>query len=399
MAELNTASAAPVRKIRYKGRGSQILVYLGKQLRFFIHESDWKVLPLAAVVAALVAMVVRKNFFVTMEGNILGAFALACVAIWNGCFNSIQSVCRERAIIKREHRSGMHVSSYVIAHMIYQLIMCLLQTGLTMYVMILSGVKFPEQGFMTPWMVLDMGITILLITYAADMMSLFLSSLAHTTTGAMTLMPFVLIFQLVFSGAIIPLPSWSASLANLTISNYGIQALAAQSDYNETPSAVAWKTLSGMRDSELGGTFTVGNVLDLLQSPAAEKHRDDEILNDASVHELLDALGIGDSVRPDENARFTFGDLADSLLNDKELQAMRDDGFTVRFKVNDIFDLFGEENVKRVVEEKTSEAARVPKYDRTVDNVVRNWLVLGWFAVFFALLSMLLLEFIDKDKR
>ena len=51
-----------------------------------------------------------------MEGNLKGAFALTCVAIWNGCFNSIQSVCRERPIIKREHRSGMHISSYAVSY-------------------------------------------------------------------------------------------------------------------------------------------------------------------------------------------------------------------------------------------------------------------------------------------
>ena len=399
MPEVNITHEATALKLRYKGRGSQVLIYLGKQLRFFVHESDWKVLPMAAVVAGLVAMVIKKNFFVTMEGNLLGAFALACVAIWNGCFNSIQSVCRERAIIKREHRAGMHVSSYIIAHMIYQLMMCLLQTALTMYVLILAGVKFPEKGFMTPFMVLDISITMLLITYASDMMSLFLSSMAHTTTGAMTLMPFILIFQLVFSNAIIPLPSWSASLANFTVSNYGIQALAAQSGYNETPSSVAWSTLSGMRDSEIGGTFTVGDLLDLLESPAVEKRRDEVLVSEDSFNELYAELGIGDFIQASEDNRLTVGDVADSLLNSEALQEKRDSEFTVSLTISDIFELFGEENVRNVVQEKSTEAVRVPKYDRNEANIIRNWLILGWFAVFFSLLSILLLEFIDQDKR
>ena len=109
MPEAAVEKKAP--KIRRRGRGSQIFIYLGKQLRFFVNQSDWKVIPMAAVIAALVSMVIRKKFFVTMEGSLIGGFALTCVAIWNGAFNSIQSVCRERAIIKREHRSGMHVSS------------------------------------------------------------------------------------------------------------------------------------------------------------------------------------------------------------------------------------------------------------------------------------------------
>lgn len=57
------------RRIRHRGRASQIPIYVGKQLRFFIYQSDWKVLPMAAIIAALVSMVIRKDFFLTMEGN------------------------------------------------------------------------------------------------------------------------------------------------------------------------------------------------------------------------------------------------------------------------------------------------------------------------------------------
>ena len=67
------------RRIRHRGRASQIPIYVGKQLRFFIYQSDWKVLPMAAIIAALVSMVIRKDFFLTMEGNLKGAFALTCV--------------------------------------------------------------------------------------------------------------------------------------------------------------------------------------------------------------------------------------------------------------------------------------------------------------------------------
>ena len=305
MAELNVKRNARQWRARHKGRGSQVLIYLGKQLRFFINENDWKVLPMAAVIAGLVGMVIRRRLFINMEGSLMGGFALACVAIWNGCFNSIQAVCRERPIIKREHRSGMHVSSYVAAHMIYQLMLCAAQTGLSMYVLQLVGVQFPQKGFMTPWMMLDIGISMLLISYAADMMSLFISSISHTTTGAMTVMPFVLIFQLVFSGGIIPLPEWSQRLSDFTISNYGIRVIAAQSGYNELPMVTAWNTLSGMRDTQVGGTVTVGQVLDLLDSPALQKRRDMEVFRSYTVGEVAEfAAGAAKSLNL-QNAEIT----------------------------------------------------------------------------------------------
>ncbi len=486
MAEQSVNVPARAPKVRHRGRGSQVVIYLGKQFRFFINENDWKVLPMAAVIAGLVGMVIRSQFFVTMEGSLFGAFALTCVAIWNGCFNSIQSVCRERPIIKREHRSGLHISAYVAAHMIYQLLLCAAQTGLTMYVLTLMEVRIPLNGFMTPFMVVDIGISMFLISYASDMMSLFLSSVSRTTTGAMTVMPFVLIFQLVFSGGIIPLPEWSRPLSNYTVSNYGIKAIAAQSGYNELPMVTMWNTLNGMRDKELGGTVTVGELLNLLDSPAVEKRadtvilpsytlgealeiinktddtthlREKEIVNPVRAGEIIDLLRTGDAFRDlrdrvivpavfdnpavtvgtllsrlagsdelqplldrevgftltagqvidllskDEtgatvlNQPITVGALRDLLKNSPTVQARLGESFDIRITMGDLFDLFGEDNVRGLVQKTTAEAAHKDIYERSVKNIVVNWLMLAAFAAAFALLSVLVLERIDKDRR
>ena len=151
-------------QMRYRGRIPQVLVYFGKFLRIFIYQNDWKVLPMAAVIAGMVSIVIRRSFNVTMEGTLLGALALSCVAIWNGCFNSIQVICRERNIIKREHRSGMHVSAYVMAHLLFQMIICLLQTGITLYVCSATGVRMTGEAPFTGSMMIDLGITIFLIS-------------------------------------------------------------------------------------------------------------------------------------------------------------------------------------------------------------------------------------------
>ena len=167
MSEKNKTGRSRLRRIRHTGRIDQVFIYLGKQLRFFINQSDWKVLPMAAIIAGLVGMVIRRRFFVNMEGSLIGAFALTCVALWNGCFNSIQSVCRERPIVKREHRSGMHISAYVTAHMIYQFMLCAAQTALTMFVLRQLSVPIPRgygSGLITPWMICDIGIIMFLIS-------------------------------------------------------------------------------------------------------------------------------------------------------------------------------------------------------------------------------------------
>ena len=415
-----------VRKVHHTGRLSQIAIYLGKQLRFFINENDWKVLPMAAIIAGLVGMVIRKRFWLNMEGDLIGAFAIACVAIWNGCFNSIQSVCRERGIIKREHRSGMHISSYVAAHMIYQFLLCVAQTAITMFVFRQLDVQIPRMGggTVTNFAILDLGITFFLITYAADMMSLFLSSISRTTTGAMTLMPFILIFQLVFSGGVIPLPEWSRPLSNFTISNYGIKAVASISGYNELPMNAVWTTLSGMKGSEIGGTVSVGDIIDKLDSPFVEKKRDHVLIKSYSVGDLAQMLAdpsmglrdkkIGDTTLgeileelqkdPDFSgekvtAPITVGDVVDVVKNNEVIQANRDKTFSLKMTVGEMLDLLGEENVKNFIMRKTAEASQKPEYARTRSNIAKNWGMLAVFIFAFAALATIVLEMIDKDKR
>lgn len=335
--------------VRHRDRISQIPIYLGKQLRFFINESDWKVIPMAAIIAALVAMVIRGNMFINMEGTLIGSFALTCIGLWNGCFNSIQAVCRERGIIKREHRSGMHITSYMAAHMIYQLILCLLQTIVTVYILMIMGVQFPDHGFMTRWMILDIGISILLISYASDMMSLFISSISHTTTAAMTIMPFVLIFQLIFSGSIIPLPEWSKPLSYFTISSYGIQAVASQAGYNELPMVTTWNTINGMRDKEIDIHITTGDIMDAFGSSLPEGMEDTEVIKPFTVGQLIDT--------------------------------------------------FGENNVRELIETNTAEAAKKPEFEQNAAHIAFNWIMLALITVAFAALSTISLELIDKDKR
>lgn len=241
-----------VENVKYKGRLGQIGIYFKKFLRMFVYQSDWKVLPIGAIIVALVMLVIGGNMFITQEGTTTATFALTCVCIWNGFFNSIQVVCRERDIIKREHRAGMHISSYIIAHMLYQLILCFLQTLVVLIICGIAGVQIPEAGVVTAYGILDIGITILLITYAADIMALMVSCIVKTTTTAMTVMPFLLIFQLIFSGGLFDLGGADVVKA-ATISHWGMDGLSIIGRFNEQPMVTLWNTLFQFKDITIGG--------------------------------------------------------------------------------------------------------------------------------------------------
>ena len=487
MAELSENKTLRKVRIRHRGRGSQVLIFLGKQLRMFVYQNDWKVLPMAALIAGLVGMVIRKRFFINMEGTLMGSFAMVCVCIWNGCFNSIQVICRERDVIKREHRSGMHISSYIFSHMLYQALLCLAQTVVTINVIKLVGVQFPTEGIITGLFMVDFSISMFLISYASDMMSLWVSSLSHNTTTAMTIMPFVLIFQLVFSGGMLTLPEWTKTLTRFTISNPALKVIAAQADTNNRPYATISNMITKMRDNEIGGSVKVGQILDLLQnqenpaiaelrareiggtitlgelrkqldSPSMDALKQAKITNDVTVEDvvrlilvsedlesvrnydfgipgvtlgkllqdimstdaakpllekkliqmatvgdllnIIDANGLMEQYKDTEiGGTTTLGELIDMAANSPVVQSKRDTEIKIKVTVGTLIDLAGEERVKTFLEEKAAAASYVKDYEYELENIVDYWFDLIVFVLAFALLAMITLEFIDKDKR
>ena len=293
MAEKTKETIARKLVVRYSGRIEQVGIYFKKFLRMFLYQSDWKVLPMSALIAGLVGMVMNASLFQTMEGTLMGAFALVMVCIWNGCFNSIQVICRERDVIKREHRSGMHISAYIASHKLYQAMLCLMQTVITLFVTSWVGVRYDLcKPLFSHFFILEFGISMFLITYASDMMALWISTLCRNTTTAMTIMPFVLIFQLVFSGGMLSLPEWSAPLTALTISGPGLEVIAAQGDTNNRPFVSIWNSIQSMGNTELSGTFSVGQALDFIESdlPLAKQLRDKELSVEITVGQVMDFL-------------------------------------------------------------------------------------------------------------
>ena len=311
-------------KIKYTGHIGQFFIYLGKLFRLFVMQSDWKVLPMSAIIAVMVSIAVGKGLFATMEGTFQGTFALTCVCIWNGFFNSIQSICRERPIIKREHRAGLHITSYVMAHIVYQFFLCAAQSAITIIVCSVMRVKYPSSGvFGNNDFTVELFITLFLITYSADLMALMISSIVHSQMAAMTVMPFILIIQLVFSG-FIALPDILSDVSSLMISKWGVQGLCVISDYNNLPAVMIWnKMVSGGDQIDVGGGVTLKDVMGVVE----------------------------------------------------------------------------EEGMKDTVLKKLGEMSKRADFASSPENLIESWFYLILFAVIFAIVTIVFLEYIDRDKR
>lgn len=316
---------------QHTGRISQTLIYLGKLFRMFVFQSDWKVLPMSAVIAAILAYVVSDTIFVTMEGTFSGAFALVCMCIWNGFFNSIQVICRERPIIKREHRSGLHMSSYVTAHLVYQAFICICQTVIILTILGVADVKMPEHSYVTGIVILDMGITIFIMTFAADVTALFVSAVVKNTTTAMTIMPFLMIFQLVFSGGFFPLQGLAASAQDFTIAKWGLTAICSQAEYNSLPNGTIYDAIINMN------------------------------------------------------------------INDDDVQLSAET--QMELSISEMKQYLQDENNKQEFKIKSGQYSQRQEYNSDSHRIIGCWIIMGFTIVLFSLLSVIALEFIDRDKR
>ena len=207
------------------GRLGQIRVYTGKCFRLFISEKQWTNFVSTAIIVLIISMVTSEDMFNSYPETKNGIFAIICACIWIGLFNSVQSICKERDIIKREHRTGLHISSYICAHVIYEFALCAVESLIIVLLVLLKNHShMPDSGLIFPVEV-EFYVTFLLVTFGSDMIAVLISCIVKTETAAMTVMPFVLIIQLVMSGAIFELSGASEVISYFTFSKWGLNAI------------------------------------------------------------------------------------------------------------------------------------------------------------------------------
>lgn len=216
--------------MNYVSNKEQVLIYLGKFKRNFLNVNGWYAFVSTAIIALVACIVSGERGFLTEETGRITAtsFIIVCSCIWIGMFNSITLICRERDIIKHEYRGGMNLSSYMFAHMLFQGIISLIQTVIFSSILFLFyGSKITE--FTTTFdndilRFISYFLTIFLTIYSADALGLFVSSIVKNVEQAMTVMPFVILLQFLFSGNL-PLDGFLRFSSFLTVSRYGFDSL------------------------------------------------------------------------------------------------------------------------------------------------------------------------------
>ena len=148
-----------------------------------------------------------------------------------GLFNSIQEICKERAVLKREYMGNMKLWSYTLSKFTIQMVVGLLQAAVITAVFGIV-VGMPEKGILLDNSFLEMFATIWLTITASMALGFIISAFVKSGDKAMACAPFVLIIQLLFSGILFELKGAGSKIAYATISKWSVESLGSIADLN-----------------------------------------------------------------------------------------------------------------------------------------------------------------------
>lgn len=187
----------------------------------------------APILMLFLYLAAGKNAFTDYVQTRTLLFSLACASIWIGLFNSIQEICKERSVVKRDFQSNMYYGFKYIKSKIYVFsIICLVQSFLMIICFIITIGK-PKSGILVGNSFFELFVTTFLINVCATSLGLFVSSVSKKAEVAMLFAPILLITQLLFSGILFNLSgSINKVVSSLTISKWAIESYGSIANLN-----------------------------------------------------------------------------------------------------------------------------------------------------------------------
>ncbi|HEY3993123.1 MAG TPA: FHA domain-containing protein, partial [Ktedonobacteraceae bacterium] len=129
-------------------------------------------------------------------------FVMAFATVLFGCINGSREIVKESAIYRRERAVNLGIMPYMFSKIFVLGLLCLVQS--LVLVLIVEIGEPLKQGIILPpfW---EVYITLCLSSLTGLMIGLAISSVASSNDRAISLVPIVLIPQVIFSGTLIPL--------------------------------------------------------------------------------------------------------------------------------------------------------------------------------------------------
>ncbi len=139
-------------------------------------------------------------------------------AVWFGAANSVSEIVKENAIYKRERSVNLSITSYLLSKALVLSIVCFAQSFVFVAILRLL-IGLPNFLLFVP--------AFFLIISASSMMGLAVSACVATTSSATSMLPLLLLPQVILSGGLIAInelePEYVQSIFALAISKWGYE--------------------------------------------------------------------------------------------------------------------------------------------------------------------------------
>jgi ABC transport system ATP-binding/permease protein len=159
-------------------------------------------------------------------------FMLATVSVWFGIINAAREIAKESAIYRRERLVNLKILPYVLSKFVVLGVVTLIQSAL---LLLLLGLKVNYPSFdglvFTP--TIEMFITAYLTSLGGVGIGLAVSAFASSPDRAVSVVPIMLIPQIIFAGLIFKIEGQAQILSKLTISNWSLGALGSSANINQ----------------------------------------------------------------------------------------------------------------------------------------------------------------------
>lgn len=226
------ATGIPAKKVR-DSSFRQYGIFLDRYFAILLRDPKKLAMLLAmpVLIAVLLWIVSCDGVFSNYNDTKSMLFSLSSSAIWIGLFNTIQEICKERVIVRREYMSRLKLCPYLMAKFTISALLGLVQAILlgSLYCLLMGDL--PEGIFFSSSAV-EIVITLWLTILASEAMGFVVSSVARSGDKAMTYAPILLIVQLLFSGILFAMEGFSKVLSWFTVSKWSVEALGSSVNLN-----------------------------------------------------------------------------------------------------------------------------------------------------------------------
>lgn len=227
--KVRTQPTSPLKRAKRGNPWKQFIVLTTRYLELLKNDPiNLSILLLQAPIIALLLMWFTDRNVLVQPNGIDAAtrsplFLMVVAAIWFGIINAVREIVKEAAIYRRERAMHLGVFPYVLSKVLVLGMLCLIQSLILLVIIAWKG-GYPTQGVLLPPF-LELYLSLALTALAGLMVGLAVSALAPNADRALSLVPLIMLPEIIFSGAMFQLNGALGTIADVFATKWGLATL------------------------------------------------------------------------------------------------------------------------------------------------------------------------------